>query len=97
VFWLALASTRWRLGRLEEPVKSWAPQVIDAGTNLRRWERQAPSEQARKRRTVLESLRLQLLTEPPPPKRVPQRYVQTTEFNIGDVVRYRLGLVDWCP
>jgi hypothetical protein len=50
VFRLAVAATQWRPGRLDELVKSRALQVIDGGTNLRRWEREATSVQVRNRR-----------------------------------------------
>jgi hypothetical protein len=90
VFWLALASTQWRLGRLEQRVKERALQVIDSSADLRHWERDAGPIQARKREVVLQRLKQQLLTEPPPPKRVPRRYIEATEFDIGDVVSYRL-------
>ena len=67
VFWLALAATQRRLGRLEEVVKHRALQVIDDGTNLRRWERDTSAGQARKRQSALQRLKFkqQLLTDPP--------------------------------
>ena len=37
VVWLALAATQWNCGRLEERVKERALQLIDSGSNLRRW------------------------------------------------------------
>lgn len=43
VFWLALAVTQWKCGRLEERVKTQALRVIDDGTALRAW-RGSPSE-----------------------------------------------------
>ena len=51
------------------------------------------NSQAGKREAILQGLKQQLLTEPPPAKRVRQRYVQATEFEIGDVVSYRLRSV----
>src|SRR5262245_32153824 len=37
VFWLALAATQWKLGRLIDNVRDRALQVIDSGEDLRRW------------------------------------------------------------
>lgn len=90
VFWLALAATQWRLGRLEERVRDRALQVIADGADLRRWEDETTNALARKRRAALEQLRQQLLTPPPPAKRVPARYIAETEFEPGDLVSYRL-------
>jgi hypothetical protein len=37
VFWLALAATQWRCGRLEPEVLVHALEVIDSGSDLLRW------------------------------------------------------------
>jgi len=90
-FWLALAATQWRLGRLLGPVRDRALEIIAEGSGLKRWEREASPADVRKRRAVLEKLREELLTEPPSPKRVPKRFVRETQFVVGDVIGYRLG------
>src|ERR1044071_4951326 len=59
VFWLALADTGWRIGRLDEQVRQKALSIIDSGQDLRRWEN---SEDRTKREQVLAKLRAQLLT-----------------------------------
>jgi hypothetical protein len=38
VFWLALALTQWKLGRLEERTKLKAISIIDNQNDLKRWE-----------------------------------------------------------
>src|SRR5437868_15010504 len=67
VFWIALALTQWKLGRLEERTKEEALRAIDSGEGLRRWD--VPKDR-KKRAAVLEKVRTQLLSPPPPPKRV---------------------------
>ena len=38
VFWLALAATQSKLGRLIDLVRDRAIEIIDSGADLRRWE-----------------------------------------------------------
>jgi hypothetical protein len=64
-FWLGLAATQWAYGCLEETVKRRAIQVIDSGQDLARWSGAAMA----KRRSVLESLKTQLLSPQPKAKR----------------------------
>ncbi|HET8542279.1 MAG TPA: hypothetical protein VFL83_20560, partial [Anaeromyxobacter sp.] len=70
-FWLALADTQWRLGRLEDRVRERAIAVIDDGRDLERW-RDRPRD-LKKRAALLAKLREQLLSAQPPAKRVPRR------------------------
>jgi len=88
IFWMALASTQWRLGRLEPAVRAKAFAVIDEGGDLDRW-RDEPSL-LKRRRQVLKKLRTQLLRDPPPPKRIPKRHLNATQWEVGEVVAYRL-------
>jgi hypothetical protein len=87
VFWLALAATQWRYGRLESRVRQEAINVIDKGTDLARWK---SSPDYRKRRAVLEKLRAKLLSPPPPEKQVRKRFRDSNEWKVGDLVAYRL-------
>ncbi len=89
-FWLGLAATQWRLGRLEEGVKERALRIIGDGTDLRRWEEEASRRDMGRRRAALEKLREQLLSPQPPPRRVRAPYKQETELEVGDVWSYRL-------
>ena len=65
VFWLALADTGWRLGRLDEQVLQNALRVITSGQDLARWE---TSRDRTKREQVLAKLQRQLQSPPPTPK-----------------------------
>ena len=87
-FWLALADTQWKLGRLEPRVRDRALAIIDGGQDLRRW-RDRPKDQ-KKREALLGRLKEQLLTPPPAPKRVPKRFRQSCDWAVGEVVAYRL-------
>ena len=58
VFWLVLAATQWRCGRLEGHVLQQALNVIDSGSDLARWK--SSSTDFKKRKAVLEKLRAQL-------------------------------------
>ena len=90
VFWLALAVTQWRCGRLEQRVKDMALKVIEDGSNLERWEEDATPLDVKKRKAVLEALRLQLESPQPPEKRIPQPFVSTCEWEVGELISYRL-------
>lgn len=67
VFWLALAATQWKTGRLEDAVKAKALDIIDNDVGLHVRE-EAGAAQLRKRKAVLRTLREQL-TSPQPPRR----------------------------
>lgn len=88
VFWLALADVQWRLGRLQEAVKSEALAVIEGGSDLARWSEDKKLEA--KRRAVLERLKVRLNTPQPAEKRVRKRYVDATDWKLGDVYSFRL-------
>lgn len=89
VFWLALAATQWKLGRLEDEVKKRAIEVIDVGLGLDRWEEAGPSAlEARKK--ALSKLRDQLTSPQPMPKKVRKPWRYQTEMSIGDAISYRL-------
>jgi hypothetical protein len=88
VFWLALAETQWKCGRLEEKVKKRAIEIIEDGSDLRKWEDEPKSLE--KRRQVLLKLREQLNSPQPPPKRLPKTFKNACEWELGEVVSYRL-------
>ena len=89
VFWLALASTQWRVGRLEPRVCDKALEAIDSGRDLARWQHDPKS--LAKRTRVLEDLREVLLSPQPPAKRISKRYRDSTDWETGDIVTYRLN------
>ena len=92
VFWIALAATQWKLGRLEERTRKEALRVIDTGQDLQRWD---DSKDRQKRAAVLQKVREQLLTPPPPPKRVPRTVKGANEWPVGEVVGLRLKSGRW--
>lgn len=69
VFWLALAATQWKYGRLEPRVKAKALAVIRKKLDLPRWEESDPKT-VKAREKVLDRLRVQLESEQPPEKKV---------------------------
>jgi hypothetical protein len=93
VFWLALAATQWRCGRLEPQVLERALEIIDSGADLSRWE-DSP-QLVNKRKAVLDKLRETLLSPQPPSKRLRKRFRNTCEWEIGEVIAYRLVTGDF--
>ena len=92
VFWLALADTGWRLGRLDDSVLQNALRVIDSGQDLAKWEHVADRK---KREQVLAKLRTKLRSPPPPPKPVAKRIKSANEWRIGEVIGFRLLSGRW--
>jgi hypothetical protein len=88
-FWLALASTQWKMGRLEPRVRDRALAIIDAGADLQRWEDDDP-ESVPKRRAALVKLRETLLTPQGPETKIRPRQTFKARFTPGDVISYRL-------
>ena len=89
-FWLTLADTQWNLGRLQPRVRLEALAIIQNGTDLVRWQADAAPEIVTKRRFVLERLRQKLNSAPPHEKKVRKRYVDATDWELGDVYSFRL-------
>ena len=92
VFWLALADTGWRLGRLDDAVLKNALRVIDSGQDLKRWEDPADRK---KREQVLARLRTKLQSAPPAPKRVAKAIKSANEWKTGEVIGFRLLSDRW--
>lgn len=88
VFWLSLAATQWKLGRLEESIKMKAISIIDSGEDLLRW---ANEKDRTKREKVLQRVREQLLSPHPAPKKVSKRFVADTSLEAGDMVIYTMA------
>jgi hypothetical protein len=89
VFWLALAATQWKLGRVVDSVRNSALDIIDSGADLRRWE-ENPKAEVNQRKKHLDKLRTQLLNPPPKPKKVKPSAKSSTDLKPGDVATYRL-------
>ncbi|HSE31027.1 MAG TPA: hypothetical protein VLA93_05585 [Pyrinomonadaceae bacterium] len=92
VFWLAVADTGWRLGRLDNTVLQNALRVIDSAQDLAKWD---DATDRRKRERVLAKLRTKLLSPPPPPKAVAKRIKSANEWQIGEVIAFRLMSGRW--
>lgn len=92
VFWIALALAQWKLGRLEESTKKMALQVIDDGTDLARWD---DAKSRAKRETVLAKTRAELLSSPPPAKRVPRTIREANEWHLGESIGFQLLSGKW--
>ncbi len=92
VFWIALASSQWKLGRLEERTKNEALRLIGSGEDLRRW---GDPKDRKKRAAVLEKLREQLVSPQPAPKRVPRTVKGANDWSVGEVVGLQLMSARW--
>ena len=92
VFWIALASAQWKIGRLEERTKQTALQIMDDGSDLIRW--QNPKDRAR-RAEVLEKARAELLSAQPPAKRIPRSIKEANDWQIGEIIGFRLLSGKW--
>jgi hypothetical protein len=87
VFWLALAVTQWKCGRLEERVKREAIQVIDSGAGLRLWK---GNDQERQRAKVLDATRKLLHDPQPPARKIAKVFRATCDWEPGELIGYQL-------
>jgi hypothetical protein len=87
VFWLALAVTQWKCGRLEERVKNEALRVIEDGSALHLW-RGSPLE--RKRAAVLDATKQQIESPQPPLRKIAKVFRATCDWEPGELIAYRL-------
>jgi hypothetical protein len=87
VFWLALAVSQWKCGRLEERVKRRAVQVIDNGAAIRTWK---GSSLERKRRQVLETTRKLLHNPQPSERKIAKAFRSSCDWQPGDLIAYQL-------
>jgi hypothetical protein len=92
VFWLALAATQWKLGRLDDRTKQNALDVIDRGTDLARWD---DPKDLKAREKVLKELKSQLLSPQPATKKVAGRVRSDNQWAVGEVVAFRLSSGKW--
>jgi hypothetical protein len=79
LFWLALADTQWKWGRLEKWVREEARRVLAAGADLELWQ---DSKELEARKRVFDRLAAQLKEPPPPPKPIRVR---------GDAIDWKRG------
>jgi len=89
VFWLALAVTQWKIGRLEESVKDKALVIIASGADLKRWE--VDPKLLRKRVRVLDKIKEQITSPQREPLKIRRPYVNVSPFQVGDAFTYQLA------
>ncbi|OYW09591.1 MAG: hypothetical protein B7X34_06450 [Acidobacteriia bacterium 12-62-4] len=88
VFYLALAVTQWRVGRLEDRVKARALAVIESGLALRNWEETASLARARKAELTKVS---ELLHSPQRTRtKLRKRFRSTCDWAAGELIGFRL-------
>ncbi len=85
IIWVALALTQWRVGRLQDSVKEHAVNIIENGTDLKRW--QGPQKSQRKK--ILEETKAILLSTQPQPKNIPKRHKQQCDWDVGEIIAYK--------
>lgn len=89
LFWLALADTQWKYGRLDEKVKKRAIEAIESGRNLEIWKKDNP-KLYEKRKIVLEKLKEKLNTEQPPEKKISKIKFERVNWKVGDIILYQI-------
>jgi hypothetical protein len=88
VFWLALAATQWKVGRLEPRVLQRALEIIDADADLHRWKDDAGL--LRQRKAALTRLRVQITSPQRTPTRIRKAFRASCDWKRGEVVAYTL-------
>jgi hypothetical protein len=88
-FWLALADTQWKVGRLEDRVRDKAVGIIASGEDLARFEHDAKLH--KRRRAVLEDLERQLAAPQRRPVRIRRPFRSVSPVQIGDVFSVELA------
>ena len=92
-FWLSLALIQWKLGRLQEDVKTKALHIIESGIDLEHWEEDLKVK--KKREVVLLKLKDQLNSPQPETKKVRKRFVSETKLKAKDAISYQLKSGDF--
>ncbi len=87
MFWLGLAVTQWKCGRLEDRVKTNALKAITDGSALSAWR---GSRFEANRRSVLEAARRQLESPQPRARSIAKRILATCEWEPTELIAYRL-------
>lgn len=92
VFWAALALTEHRVGHLEPRVQAEALLGLTSGADLLRWE---DPHLRRRRAKVLEGVQRELEMPPPAPRRIAARFRNTCDWQVGEIIAYRLRSGGW--
>lgn len=91
-FWLALALTQWKCGRLEERVSRNALRAIEDGAALRPW---IGTPYQRKRQQVLDAAKQQLASRQPPERKIAKQFRSSCVWEPGELIAYRLRSRDF--
>ena len=89
VFWFVCADILWKKGRLDEDIKQTALEYLESETDIARWAEESPSL-GRKRKVVLEKLKLKLQSPQPEAKPIRVKKLYECPWNIGDVYAFAL-------
>ena len=83
-FWLGLAWTQWKGGRLDPRVQAVALRIIDDGLDLKKWD---GSPLRNKRATALAQARIKIVSPAPRSKPIPKPLpVQLPGWEFGEVI-----------
>jgi hypothetical protein len=87
-FWLALAWTQWKMGRLDPRVKAAALRIIDEDLDLKKWD---GSPLRRKRAAALAQARQKIAAPQPAAKALPKPLaVQLPGWQFGEIIGVRV-------
>ena len=92
LFWLALADTQWEYGRLTEPVREKALQLLAQGVDQERWS-EAGAEKLEAWNETCRALGEKLRSPQPPRKRIRPYKLYQCPWALGDVFAYRFSCV----
>lgn len=88
VFWLALAVTQSKVGRLDPMVRDRALRIVERGEGLSAWA-DAGAAVLSRRRAVLDKVRSQLTGPQPERRRLRPPWRHVTDLSPGTVLAYR--------
>jgi|HubBroStandDraft_4_1064222.scaffolds.fasta_scaffold04805_4 hypothetical protein len=86
-FWLSLAATQFRYGRLEDRVRDRALKSMDDGSDIARFEGNEKLKRARMQ--VLQRLRVQLVGPQREPTKVRREIPSECDWEAGEIVGYK--------
>lgn len=91
VFWIALADTMWKVGRLTEKVKKEALKAIDK--NLKRWKKETNEKEYKLREKELLKFKDKINTEMPSRKKLfveKEKTKKEIDWHDGEIYAYKL-------
>lgn len=92
VFWLALAATAWKIGRLDDALRDKALAIIAVGEGLDRWD---DAKLRAQREKVLADLAEQLRSPQGKPVKFKKKAPLSTDWLQGEVLGYQLPTGKW--